>query len=293
MVTIRLMGGLGNQMFQYAVLRTMMLKYNQEGIISLKGITNKNHNVYSLDKFQINENITITNTESVKSFINYLLYFFYCLFLIKLKNGYKIMNGIQPFLNNLGMYCVPDGYIKLGKIKRKKNVMIGYYQSIKYFDEYKDIIQKELKINSPVMNSNKKIYNDIEKSNSVCVHIRRGDYIGTNHQVCDEQYYYKAIKLMKSKVDNPKFFIFSDDIEWVKKNMKFEENVIFVEGNNPNYEELRLMYTCKHFIISNSSFSWWAQYLTENKNRITIAPYKWFQNKNQKVDIFQKDWIKI
>ena len=293
MITIRMMGGLGNQMFQYAALRSMMLKYGQDGSICLKGITNKTHNIYSLNHFAIDESIKIANNENLKSYINYLIYGFYCLFLVKKENGFKVMERIQPIINKLGMYCVPDGYIKISKFNRKNNVMIGYYQSTKYFDEYKDIIKKELKVKEKIDEKNIEIFNDIKDSNSICVHIRRGDYVGTNHQVCDNNYYYEAMSLMDKKIENAKFFIFSDDIDWVKNNMSFDKNVVFVEGKNVNYEELRLMYTCKHFIISNSSFSWWAQYLTDNKERITIAPSKWFQNPNQKVDIFEKDWIRI
>lgn len=292
-IMIRLMGGLGNQMFEYAALRAMMIKYNQKGIISLKGITNKTHNVYSLNHFNINKDITITKKESLKTKLNYLLYGFYYVFLIKQKNGFKIMQKIQPILNKNGIYCLPDGYIKFDKSESFNNSMVGYFQSVRYFDEYKDIIKEELKVIEPIMKKNQKLFQEIKNNNSVCVHIRRGDYVGTNHQVCDENYYLNAVELMKEKVKNPKFYIFSDDIKWVKENINFKEKVTFIEGNNPNYEELRLMYTCKHFIISNSSFSWWAQYLTENTKRITIAPKKWFQNENQKVDIFQKDWIKI
>lgn len=293
-ITIRLMGGVGNQMFQYATLRVMMLKENQKGIISLKGITNKTHNVYSLNHFNIKKEIEVINKESIKSKLTYyLLYGFYCIFLIKLKYGFSIINKIQPILNYLGVYFVPDGYVKLNNSKNSNNVMVGYFQSLKYFDEYKDIIKKELKVIEPVLENNKNILKEIKTENSVCVHIRRGDYIGTKHQVCDESYYLKSIEIMKNKVKKPKFYVFSDDIKWVKNNIKFKDKVTFIEGNNPNYEELRLMYSCKHFIISNSSFSWWAQYLTDNKNRVTIAPKKWFLNSNQKIDIYEDDWILI
>lgn len=292
-ISVRLMGGLGNQMFEYAALRAMMIKYNQKGIISLKGITNKTHNIYSLNHFNINQEVEVINNESLKSKLNYLIYGFYYVFLIKHKNGFSIMKKIQPFLNKIGIFCLPDGYIKFSKCSSNNNTMVGYFQSIQYFNDYKDIIKKELKVVDAVLEDNKKLLKEIEANNSVCVHIRRGDYVGTNHQVCDEAYYLKAIEIMKKKVKNPQFYIFSDDIKWVKENIHFKDKVNFVEKNNPNYEELRLMYSCKHFIISNSSFSWWAQYLTENKKRITIAPSKWFQNENQKVDIYEEDWIKL
>ncbi len=291
-IMIRLMGGLGNQMFQYATLRTQMIKYKQDGIISLKGITNKTHNVYCLNHFNIDKNITIVNKESIKSKLNYLFYGFYCVFLVKRKNGFKIIQKIQPLLNKIGMYCVPDGFVELSKSNTTNNVMVGYYQSLHYFNEYKDVIKKELKVVDPILDKNKNLLAEIEKNNSICVHIRRGDFVGTNHQICDEAYYLKAESIIREKVKNPKFYIFSDDLEWVKEHIRFTSKVYYVEGNN-NYEDLRLMYSCKHFIISNSSFSWWAQYLTDNEKRITIAPKKWFQNENQKVDIYEDDWIKI
>lgn len=293
MITIRLMGGLGNQMFQYATLRSMMIDNNEEGTISLKGITNKTHNVYSLHHFCINKKVKIIKKESLKSFCNYLIYGFYYMFLSKKSNGFDKMVSIQPKLNKLGMYCVPDGYIKLEKSLSKNKVMIGYYQSINYFNKNKAVIVNELKVKDKVLDKNKKLIDEIKKCNSVCVHIRRGDYVGSIHQVCNTDYYLKAIKVMETKIKNPHFYIFSDDIEWVKKNIDFGNDVTYIEGNNPNYEELRLMYTCKNFIISNSSFSWWAQYLTDNKKRITIAPSKWFKNANQKVDIYEDDWILI
>lgn len=287
---IRLMGGLGNQMFEYSALRTMMLENKTKGIISLKGITNKTHNVYCLNHFNISSDIKIVKGESIKSFINYLFYGFYYVFLISKKNGFKIIQKIQPLLNHLGFYCVPDGFIELREPTYSNNVMVGYYQSLNYFNKYKSIIKDELKVTDKVLEKNETLLKDIKKTNSVCVHIRRGDYVGSNHLVCNEKYYLDAENIILEKVNNPKLFIFSDDQEWVKKNIKFKSKVTYVEGNN-NYEDLRLMYSCKHFIISNSSFSWWAQYLTDNENRVTIAPSKWFQNSNQKSDIYEDDWI--
>ena len=126
----------------------------------------------------------------------------------------------------------------------------------------------------------------MKSTNSVCVHIRRGDYTYLkNYQVCSIAYYLKAMEIMKGKIKEPKFYIFSDDIEWVKKNIDFDVDVTYIDKNNTSYEELRLMYSCKHFIISNSSFSWWAQYLSTNKNKVVISPNIWYQNKNQPQDM--------
>ena len=294
MITIRLMGGLGNQMFQYAAMRSYMLDWNDEGTISLKGITNKNHNVYSLSHFNLNKNIQIKNSQSVKGFFAYMFYGLFYLFYSNKKDGLNKFSKIQKKLNFFGIYCVPDGYINTFYSKSKRKELVGYFQSPKYFEKYRDIIIDELSVKDPIKKENVKLLNNISKCNSVCLHIRRGDYIGSIHQICDNNYYYSAMKKIKEMVDNPVFYVFSDDIKWVKGNMAFNDySVVFMDKNNNNYEDLKLMYSCKHFIISNSSFSWWAQYISENKNKIVIAPDRWFNDKNKKTDLYQKNWILI
>ena len=102
---------------------------------------------------------------------------------------------------------------------------------------------------------------------------------------------------MQKKLKDPTFFVFSDDIDWVKKNMKFPKSTYFETGDDPVWEKIRLMYSCKHFIISNSTFSWWAQYLSRNKKKIVIAPSRWgnqtYKCKNELIDIYQEDWILV
>lgn len=295
MITIRLMGGLGNQMFEYAAVRSLSLKYKTKACISLAGITNKTHNVYSLNHLNISDEVKVVNKcLSFKLFLTYLFYGYYMVFIVNSKNSTKRVNRMQKILQPLGIYCAPDGYIEIHDSKLKNKTLVGYFQSLKYFKDYEDIIKEELKVKDKVLPKNKKILEEIKENNSVCIHIRRGDYVGTNHQVCTDEYYLRAIEKMQKMVKNAKFYVFSDDIEWVINHFQFDtKNFVYITNHNTSYEELRLMYSCKHFIISNSSFSWWAQYLTDNKKRITIAPAKWFQNENQKSDIFQDDWIKL
>ena len=145
------------------------------------------------------------------------------------------------------------------------------------------------------MSKNIDLYNIINSSNSICVTIRRGDFISVEenkklHYVCNEDYFYRAMDIIAKKVNNPKFIIFSDDIEWVKNNMNFKYDVLYEEGNDPIWEKLRLMYSCKNFIISNSTFSWWAQYLSRNERKIVISPNRWFNNEYESKLIDNK-WI--
>ena len=136
----------------------------------------------------------------------------------------------------------------------------------------------------------------IENSNSVCVHIRRGDYIGSSFDICTEAYYQKGMDIIASKVENPTFYIFSnssEDLQWIKENYHFSYDLVYVDLNNCDYEELRLMYTCKHFIISNSTFSWWGAYLSTNEEKVVIAPSKWNQDYKVVEDLYLDHWIKV
>jgi len=143
------------------------------------------------------------------------------------------------------------------------------------------------------------IYNNISKTNSVCVTIRSFKEIKSSktvynlYDVCSPQYFYDALNLMSQKIENPHFFIFSDDITWVKNKMNLDKfNVVYENEGSPVWEKLRLMYSCKHFIISNSTFSWWAQYLSRNDDKIVISPKSWF-NDEYESKLIDDNWIKI
>ena len=173
----------------------------------------------------------------------------------------------------------------------------GYFESPKYFNSIKKELQKEFTPKEKPLAKNKKLYQEIKDNNSVCISIRRGDFVTNEkykkeHFVCDELYFKKAINKMNAKIKDPKYIVFSDDINWVKENMKFPKGTLYETGNDPVWEKLRLMYSCKHFIISNSSFSWWAQYLSRNKEKIVIAPKIW-NLKNENRDIYEDDFILI
>jgi len=173
----------------------------------------------------------------------------------------------------------------------------GYWQSEKYFKSIENIIRQEVTLKKPFFNKYKSL---IDKTNSIAIHIRKGDYVTdmkTNeaHGVCPLDYYYTAIKKIVESVALPHFFVFSDDITWAKNNLKIKHPVIFVsDKQNKNHEELMLMSMCKHQIIANSAFSWWGAWLNNNPNKIVIAPRKWFNNLSINTkDLIPEPWIKI
>ena len=152
------------------------------------------------------------------------------------------------------------------KIIQKITGIYPLYQSEKYFLSIKEIILKEFTLKDSTLTQS------INLKDSVSIHIRRGDYVNNaHHNLCDLNYYHEAIKYIKSKINNPTFFIFSDDIEWVKENLKID-NAVYVSGSGiKEYEEMILMSQCSHNIIANSTFSWWGAYLNKNYDKIVMA----------------------
>lgn len=121
----------------------------------------------------------------------------------------------------------------------------------------------------------------------------RGDFLNENiskdRLICTVDYYIKGIEFIKEKYPNALICFFSDDIDWVKNNIKVKGKALYESGNDPVWEKLRLMSSCKHFVISNSTFSWWAQHLAENKEKIVIAPSRWCNDKRP-VGLYEKNW---
>lgn len=176
-----------------------------------------------------------------------------------------------------------------------------FFQSEKYFKDFEKEIRQDFEFLIQPSKENKKMIEKITHCESVSLHIRRWDYISNPtanafHGTCNLGYYQKAVDLIKSKVENPVFFLFSDDMDWVKENLKIEDTSYYIDWNtdNKSYEDMRLMSLCNHNIIANSSFSWWWAWLNQNPDKIVIAPSRWFtSNKMNYSDIVPDSWVKI
>ncbi len=289
MIIVRIGGGLGNQLFQYAIGRNLSLIKNIPLKLDLSWFKTNFDREYKLKYFNIKE--SIASNEDVRRL-----------------RKYQKINSRRYFLRNL-LFSDESIYIEEKqfhfdpkKIDIKDSAyLIGYWQTEKYFEENKNIFRKDFVLkDSPANIQYKQVLERILGGTSVSLHIRRGDYItnkdANQHMgVCSLDYYKKAINLVAKKIHSPTFFIFSDDIKWVKENLKTEYPMIFVsDGSLKDYEELILMSKCKHNIIANSSFSWWGAWLNNNQTKIVVAPKKWFNNtaSNSK-DIVLDSWIKI
>ncbi|CEG13850.1 Glycosyl transferase family 11 [groundwater metagenome] len=281
MIIIKLKGGLGNQLFQYAFGRLLSIKNSvlvKYEFLVLKGDAQRE---YKLEYF--NTKIEFPTPEEIK----------------KIKYPYGIFYKIGDFIKKkiLGQYNI--GYIP-SALNKKSGYLEGYWQSYKYLDPIRNILLKEITLKEPVENKYGELLNQIYDADSISIHIRRGDYVNDPktkaiHCTFGLEYYQDAIKMIKEKISNPTFFVFSDDIKWVKQNLKIDFPAIFV--SNPkikDYGELIIMSKCKNNIIANSSFSFWGAWLNQNPNKIVIAPQKW-NNKYQKdyKDLLPKEWIQI
>ncbi len=206
------------------------------------------------------------------------------------EKSYKFDVFFSPILNLIGIYNIENGYMKFRRSITKNKYINGYLQSEKYFISNIDRLKRELTLKDELTGINARFSSIMKFQNSVCVHIRRGDFVDVGGIVCSKEYYIGAVKYMAEKLENAVFYFFSNDIQWVKKNILFPVEVTFIDENNPNYVELILMASCNHFIISNSTFSWWAQFLSGNKEKLVIAPDRWFVD-GQREDIYQKGWL--
>ncbi len=178
----------------------------------------------------------------------------------------------------------------------------GYWQSERYFRDVEKHIREDFSFRLPLSDRNRGIIEEITGTESVGVHVRRGDYAEkpgaarTHGGVCGDEYYRKAVSLVAGKVKNPVFFFFSDAIDWVESNLRVRDPSRYVGGNagDRDWEDMRLMSLCRHNIIANSSFSWWAAWLNSNPGKTVIAPSRWFSDKGRTDrDIVPSGWVRV
>jgi len=182
-----------------------------------------------------------------------------------------------------------------------KNVFLrGYWQSEKYFIDIADILRQDLMLKSPSSRLNLELAKKIQSSLSVSLHVRRGDYahdLATHqtHGLLPLDYYRAAINYILRLFSDASFFLFSDDIPWIKENLKIDAPHCYVDHNTPqtDFEDLRLMSLCKHQIIANSSFSWWGAWLCQNPEKVVVAPRQWYRIEIDTRDLVPEDWIRL
>lgn len=323
MINIIIKDGLGNQMFQYAFARLMQEEYKRIGksetiAINPYYVENVHLDGYderkmALHNLVLSDSVTVVNSCKVK----WQMYIFFIRTLLssgfaeiirwRFLKKYNSTDRLAERRGKWGIYYPYGPYtdhpITLSKFKNK--YIFGFFQNSYYCNRIKTILKKELLVKTSPSNENAKKIEEIKSCNAVCLHIRRGDYLNPQWkqlQICDFEYYNRAINEILSRCKNPVFYVFSnnnEEIKWIKDNYHFTSldnkiiEIKYVELNNPDYEELRLMYSCRHFIISNSTFSWWAAWLADDTGKIVIAPSRWNLDEDSDYKIYDNSWIKI
>ena len=283
MIIIKIMGGLGNQMFQYALARRLQLMGRNVKIDTsyfddipdtdtprLKWVTKFNYKFYEISKFEKKYRMLIMN--SVYTIIKQKPYIF-------IERDYNYDSSI---------------------IKKKHAYLIGYWQTVKYFDVIGDILKEDFKFNmNELTKEEKSLYEELKNiPNSVSVHVRMGDYRNRDNfsifvNICNSDYYIKACEMCQEKLNDCTFFVFTDSPSDFEKNIRLnvKYKLIFTKEKN-DWFELFLMSSCKNNIIANSTFSWWAAWLNSNPDKLVISPDRW-TNENDRKDILCESWIKI
>ncbi len=299
MIYVRITGGLGNQLFEYAAARYLQKKKRDRELVL--DVTEYSHNrlrQFSLHHFQIPA-CKKQDLDSGKARIKNLhTWIFYRV--LAFVNGKDTIEKriwaermLKYPLQAIGIVknsFSNDRYTRL--LLRQKNIYLaGYFQSEDFFPGLRNILRKELQIKRKMTGEQQTFLEQIKRSDAVCLHIRLGDY-KTNkvHMVCTESYYRRAVKMMRQSYPDARFFVFSDEVETVKKACGEEADFLYEPAGCRDYETLELMKHCRHFIMSNSSLSWWAQYLCENREKTVIAPAVWFQDAAYLAEMYQKDW---
>jgi len=292
MVVVKLMGGLGNQMFQYAAGRRLS-HFNGT---SLK---------FDLSWFQENNPECSARNFSLKA--------------LNISGEIATAKEVKKYKNK-DLFVWPNFIYNIFKLSRRMYVsekefsfdpqvlelsgniyLDGYWQSEKYFKDIDSIIRDDFSVKDGLNVKDKESADAITKTNSVSIHIRRGDYLSnaaTNqyHGACTLDYYRRAVEKISSQIPQPHFFVFSDDHKWTKENLKVDFPLAFIEHNGPDkaYNDLRLMTLCKHNIIANSSLSWWGAWLNKNPEKVIISPLKWFNVASINTeDLIPESWLKI
>lgn len=298
--------GMGNQMFAYAYARYLQECYCQrDGTEKLtinadcfiNGVQDEHADPrhLSLNHFYLNPNTLYLNPEEQAEFKKtrrrQLLRAMGLWDSILLKVFHKKKTGEAAFIKyaRKGIYYSYHSreYYQTVLCSEKNKYVSGHFQDMRYFDSIRSILKEEFRIKTPASVENQAMLQRLQTCNGVCLHVRRGDYLNpywAKLNICDEAYYQKAVEEILNTVEDPVFFVFSNtskDLEWIRENYHFVNPktgksvpMEYVDLSNPDYEEFRLMRACKHFIIPNSTFSWWAAYLAD-EDSVVCAPDRW------------------
>jgi Glycosyl transferase family 11 len=278
MVCVKLIGGLGNQMFQYAVARCLAvqkrtrLKLDVSGLDGVSSDSNAPKRSYALSCFSIQG--AIATRDDMNHFFPEMRLARYWTKLRRRLFPYQW----QGYLKERREFAFDPHVLRaIGS-----TYLDGYWQNENYFREVTTELRQDFQLARPLAAPSQELLEVISRTNAVSVHVRRGDYVSNarthaHHGVCPREYYHRAAKLALDSLGVAHFFVFSDDSSWPRENLNWEHPTTYLNGtvSREPYEDMILMSRCRHNIIANSTFSWWAAWLNDNPHKLVIAPRKW------------------
>jgi hypothetical protein len=274
MKVVRIIGGLGNQMFQYAFFLALKDRYKYVSIDV------SSYKFYKLHDYQIERIFNLIKLE---------------------RSGFFSILFFRIFKN---LIITKEDTLFHSEIFEMKGCryFAGYWNSENYFINIQDQVKSTFQFKNKLVGRNEEIAKEIINSNSVSIHVRRGDYINSSENeliygnICTLNYYRQAIDKMQQLTGSSKYFIFSNDIVWCRENLCLDNcEYVYWNSDKENYIDMQLMSLCKNNIIANSSFSWWGAWLNNNENKIVISPSKFFNDviPSDMETLIPSNWIRI
>ena len=291
-VVVRLVGGLGNQLFQYATARAIAARNNAGLVFDLSWFPTVSDRAYALAPFGVSAKILqgapVMQTSKLQSLWNRL--------------AHRLIRGSGLKKYGCPVFAERHFHFDLVVLDVRAPIYLdGYFQSERYSSDCADLIREELRLVAPPARNAQEILEMIRSSEAVCLHVRRGDYVANAttqafHGTCSLDYYREGFAVAAEGMRNPTIYVFSDEPSWVQENLKLDVPTVIVDIHGPEqaHEDLRLMAACRNFVIANSSFSWWAAWLGEHSSKRVVAPKQWFASAtNDTRDLLPADWVRI
>lgn len=288
------MGGMGNQMFQYAVGRHLAIKNNTDLKLDLSFLQDRRPRKnfvfrdYDLDIFDVKASLAEPleiipynrfSGSRIRNLISRLRFKL-------LGSNYNVIEEVKVFELDQQTLTAPNN-----------SYLIGYWQCFGYFSAIDDVIKKDFRITTSLSEEAAAMAEMIESTNSVCINVRRTDFLTSQHGTCGHDYYEKGIEILSEKIGQLTIFVFSDDMDWCRDNLKFSQQTIYVgqECAGKKFDNyLELMRRCKYFVIPNSTFAWWAAWLCDYRGKIVIAPKNWAAGDDFDVScLLPSEWLRL
>jgi hypothetical protein len=297
MIVTRIIGGLGNQMFQYALGRRLSIERGEPLKLDTSGFETYTLHGLALDHLALEG--PRAEAEEIRALTHVPPRF----------PENLVPRKWLPRALRRSRRFAPRHYVEREGFRFDPAVLAapsplyldGYWQSERYFETIPDVIRSDFTVPTPLAGRDAEIADLIADSKAVSLHVRRGDYASDPktreiHGLCSLDYYAAAVAHMAGHVDEPRYFVFSDDPTWAAANLVLPGEPVFVDHNgaDTNYEDLRLMSLCRHHVIANSSFSWWGAWLNEQTDKVVVAPRRWVGDPSLACpDICPPDWVRL